>query len=96
MWSFTSAPPGWPYSRSWGYYPSGGLDSRLLFCGSFFSWASIDELGIVVVKSPSDHSFEPVLRIRIKQAEKDTDQRLTQLAEERINIKATQGGSTTM
>ena len=24
------APPSWPYSRSWGYYPSGGLGLVIL------------------------------------------------------------------
>ena len=27
---FVGAVPAWPYSRSWGYYPSGGLGFLLL------------------------------------------------------------------
>ena len=26
-----AAAPAWPYSRGWGYYPSGGLGTILLF-----------------------------------------------------------------
>ena len=33
--------PTWPYSGSWGYYPSGGLG--LVFCSSSSSWRLLVE-----------------------------------------------------